>query len=127
MDDLWRRHRSEKFNETPGKEGRREGKDPTYLGLSRIEISDREQEKEAKDRPRRPLVSYVFQQPRGGVAPLLCHQSSPPSLLRGVKMDDPIKTWAYIISGPKNVSLIGTIKCGERTGHLNGIGIGVGH
>ena len=39
MDDLWRRHRSEKFNETPERkveEGERN------LGLGRIEISDRE-------------------------------------------------------------------------------------
>ena len=61
MDDLWRRHRSEKFNETPGKGGRREGRKERTLGLSRIEISDREEGKQKIDRDALSFRSYVFQ------------------------------------------------------------------
>ena len=61
MDDLWRRHRSEKFNETPGKGGRKEGRKERTLGLSRIEISDREEGKQKIDRDALSFRSYVFQ------------------------------------------------------------------
>ena len=57
MDDLWRRHRSEKFNETPERkveEGERN------LGLGRIEISDREGGKPKLDRVSCLRPSPVF-------------------------------------------------------------------